>query len=265
MTTVQNVVTFIDGKAPFSLQLGFDNSGLLVGHTDGAVTRILVSLDITQEVVDEACELGAQLIVAHHPIIFHPIKSITDGDPTGRVLLTMIEKGIAGLCVHTNLDAVAHGVNDVLAQQLGLTEIDQLSPMGVDALDQPYGIGRVGTLPCQVSDCATFATQVKSALGSHGVRYVDGGMPVSKVAVGGGACADMIGDAIAKGCDTFVTSDVKYNGFLDAKDLGVNLIDAGHYPTEQVIVPVLCQWLKEGFPQIEVVQTTKHEEVFYYV
>lgn len=265
MTTVQDIISLVDKKAPFSLQLGFDNSGFLIGRAGSEVTKILVSLDITQEVVEEACQLGAQLIVAHHPIIFKPVKSITDGDPTGLTLLSMIEKGIAGLCVHTNLDAVAHGVNDVLAQQLGLTEIDQLSPMGVDALDQPYGIGRVGTLPNPITDCVTFAAQVKSALGSHGVRYVDGGKPISKVAVGGGACADMIGDAIAKGCDTFVTSDVKYNGFLDAKDLGVNLIDAGHYPTEQVIVPVLCQWLKEGFPEIDVVQTTKHEEVFYYV
>lgn len=265
MTTVQDIISLIDTKAPFSLQLGFDNSGFLVGRAKAEVTKVLVSLDITQEVVEEACELGAQLIVAHHPIIFHPVKSITDGDPIGITLLSMIEKGIAGLCVHTNLDAVAHGVNDVLAHQLGLQEIDQLSPIGVDEQGQAYGIGRVGTLPNQVADCATFAAQVKSALGSHGVRYVDGGKPVSKVAVGGGSCADMIGDAIAKGCDTFVTADVKYNGFLDAKDLGVNLIDAGHYPTEQVIVPVLCQWLKEGFPEIDVVQTANHKEVFYYV
>ena len=88
--------------------------------------------------------------------------------------------------------------------------------------------------------------------------------PVRRVAVGGGACADMLRDALALGCDTFVTADVKYNGFLDAKALGVNLIDAGHYPTEQVVVPVLAKWLADGFPQVEVVETTCHKEAFLY-
>lgn len=265
MTTIQDIVTYIDGKAPFALQLGFDNSGLLVGRPDREVTRILLSLDITEEVVAEAAELGAQLIVSHHPIIFHPIKSMTGDTPLGRTLLAMAEQRIGGLCVHTNLDAVAHGVNDVLAEQVGLMDVAQLSPMGVDDKGQPYGIGRVGTLIDGPIDCVSFAKSVKEALGCHGVRYVDAGVPVSKVAVGGGACADMIGEAIALGCDTFVTSDVKYNGFLDAKDLGVNLIDAGHYPTEQVVMPVLAGWLRGQFPQVDVLETAIHEEVYYYL
>src|SRR5699024_10100984 len=107
-----------------------------------------------------------------------------------------------------------------------------------------------------------FAAFVKETLGANGVRYVDARRPVRRAAVGGGACADMLRDALALGCDTFVTADVKYNGFLDAKALGVNLIDAGHYPTEQVVVPVLAKWPSAGFPQVEVAETTCHKEAF---
>ena len=264
MATVREIYQYLDGLAPFALQMDFDNAGFLVGRGDRQVKKILVSLDITREVAEEAGELGAELIVSHHPVIFHPAKSVTDADPDGRVLLALIEKGIAAICAHTNLDAVHGGVNDALARRLGLVQIEQLHQDGTDPAGRPYGIGRVGNtvgLPRYVPEFAAF---VKEALGANGVRYVDARRPVRRVAVGGGACADMLRDALALGCDTFVTADVKYNGFLDAKALGVNLIDAGHYPTEQVVVPVLAKWLADGFPQVEVVETTRHKEAFLY-
>ncbi len=249
MATVREVYQYLDGLAPFSLQMSFDNAGFLVGRGSAQVTRILVSLDITEEVAAEAVELGAELIVSHHPVIFHPAKSITDATPDGRILLALTEGKIAAICAHTNLDAVAGGVNDALAQRLGLVQVEQLHQDGVDAAGRPYGIGRVGNTTGAPSYAPAFAAFVKEALGSNGVRYVDARRPVRRVAVGGGACAGMLGDALALGCDTFVTSDVKYNGFLDAKALGMNLIDAGHYPTEQVVCPVLADWLSRGFPR----------------
>ena len=111
----------------------------------------------------------------------------------------------------------------------------------------------------------TFARFVKERLGSNGVRLVDGGRPVRKVAVGGGSCSDMMGDALALGCDTFVTADVKYDGFLDARALGINLIDAGHFPTEDVVCPVLREWLAQRFPGVEVSISQVHREVFTYL
>ena len=264
MATVREVYQYLDGLAPFSLQMDFDNAGFLVGRGDRTVTKILVSLDITEEVAEEAAGLGAELIVSHHPVIFRPAKSVTDGDPDGRVLLSLVEHGIAAICAHTNLDAVAGGVNDALAQRLGLVQIEQLHQDGVDTSGRPYGIGRVGSTVGAPMYAPAFAAFVKEALGANGVRYVDARRPVRRVAVGGGACADMLRDALALGCDTFVTADVKYNGFLDAKALGVNLIDAGHYPTEQVVVPVLAKWLSAGFPQVEVAETTCHKEAFLY-
>lgn len=263
MVTVKEVFDFLQEKAPFQYQAGFDNSGFLVGRVSRGVRKILVSLDITEEVVDEADRWGADLIVSHHPVIFHPVKSITDDTVTGRILMQLLECGVAAICAHTNLDAVAEGVNDALARALGLEHISQLRQEGVDEQDRPYGIGRAGAVKEQT--LTEFAAFVKDALGANGVRFADGGKPVRKVAVGGGACADMMGDALALGCDTFVTADVKYNGFLDAKALGLNLIDAGHFPTENVVCPVLEGWLRERFPEVEVRRSTVHREGIAYL
>lgn len=263
MVRVKDVFDFLQTKAPFELQMGFDNAGFLVGHRDGEVNRIMVALDITEAVVEEAKEKGCQLIVAHHPVIWGGAKSVTDETPTGRKLLAMIEHGIAGICAHTNLDAVAEGVNDALAEKLGLEDIQQLKQDGVDGQGRPYGIGRVGTVKEQ--NFTDFACFVKESLGSNGIRYVDCGKSVRKVAVGGGSCSDMMGIALALGCDTFVTSDVKYDGFLEARANGLNLIDAGHYPTENVVCPVLKEWLEEAFSEIEVVISERHCEVFAYL
>ena len=265
MATVREIYQYLDGLAPFSLQMDFDNAGFLVGRGDRQVDKILVSLDITEEVVAEAAQLGCQLIVSHHPVIFFPAKSVTDATPDGRILLSLVEHNIAAICAHTNLDAVSGGVNDALARKLGLTNIEQLKQDGVDASGRPYGIGRVGNTAGVPMYAPAFAAFVKEALGANGVRFVDARRPVRRVAVGGGACADMLKDALALGCDTFVTADVKYNGFLDAKALGVNLIDAGHYPTEQVVVPVLAKWLADGFAKVEVLTTQTHKEVLSYL
>lgn len=266
MTTVNEVYRLIDCAAPFETQLSFDNAGFLVGHGEQKVERILVSLDITLEVIEEAKKTGAQLIVSHHPVIFFPVKSITDSEPVGQKLLALTESGISAICAHTNLDAAKDGVNDCLAKQVGLTEIELLTQDGVDRNGNPYGIGRIGVISQGVAaDLPGYAQFVKKALQANGVRYVDAGRPVHKVAVGGGACADMMGDALAKGCDTFVTSDVKYDGFLNAKALGLNLIDAGHFPTENVVIPALAELLKRAFPDVDVACSKGHHEVFSYL
>ena len=263
MTTVAEVFAFLQEKAPFELQEGFDNSGLLVGREDTSVSKILVALDITEQVAQEASEHGAQLIVAHHPVIFGGAMSVTDQTVTGRVLLSLVENGIAAICAHTNLDAVEGGVNDALALRLGLTDIGQLKQSGVDKQGRPYGIGRVGIVPEQ--PLYDFAMAVKRLLGANGIRLVDGGKPVRMVAVGGGACGDMMSDALAQDCDTFVTSDVKYHQFLEARALGLNLVDAGHYPTENVVCTVLRDWLTKRFPQVSTTISQRHAEIFSYL
>lgn len=263
MATVREIYQYLDGLAPFSLQMDFDNAGFLVGRGDRTVDKVLVSLDITEEVVAEAAQLGCQLIVSHHPVIWEGVKQLTDVTPGGDLLLTMAEHGIAAICAHTNLDAVAEGVNDALACKLGLTQVEQLSQDGVDEQGKPYGIGRIGQVEAQSVE--SFAALVKERLDAACVRVVDSGTPVHRVAVGGGSCGSMLGDVVAAGCDTFVTADVKYDVFLAAKAQGLNLLDAGHYPTENVVCPVLEGWLKEAFPDLRVEISQRHREVYHCV
>lgn len=262
MAAVKDIYEKLDGWAPFETQMSFDNAGLLVGRRDREVTGILVALDVTTPVVEEAAALGANLIVAHHPVIFDPVRSITDGTLTGKLLLSMAEHGIAAVCAHTNLDAAQGGVNDCLAQALGLEQIRMLAQDGVDREGRPYGIGRIGMAKEQGSAPEQYAAFVKEKLGAASVRFVDGGKPVCRVAVGGGSCGSMLMDVVNSGCDTFVTADVRYNVFLDAKALGINLMDAGHYATENVVCPTLAGFLKAEYPDMKVSISSSHQEVY---
>ena len=264
MATVKDVYRYLDQKAPFYSQLGFDNSGFLVGRSEKKVQRILVALDITQQVIEEAVQLHADLIVSHHPVIWDAPKSVTDESILGRKLLALISSDIGAICAHTNLDAAKGGVNDILSATLGLTDTALLKTYGTYRDGTEYGIEQVGILQGGPVGLVEFADRVKSLLGSNGVRYADAGRQVHKVAIGGGSCSGSIKSVVAAGCDTFVTADVKYDGFLDAKALGLNLIDAGHYPTENLVCPVLVDWLKTGFPQVEVL-LSKHKEVLNYL
>lgn len=262
MADVRDIYRFMDRIASFHTQEDFDNAGFLVGRGGREVKKVLVALDVTLEVVEEARDMGAELIVAHHPVIFNPVRSVTDETLTGRVLLELTENKIAAICAHTNLDAAHGGVNGCLARALELSEIGQLCQAGVDEKGRPYGIGRTGTAHRPGLSAAQYAAFVKEKLGSACVRYVDGGKPVEKVAVGGGACGSMLEDAVAQGCDTFVTADLKYNQFLDARALGLNLLDAGHFPTENVVCAPLARRLAKEFPQVEVTVSRVHREVY---
>ena len=262
MAVIGDVYEFMNGLAPFSLQMDFDNAGFLVGRRNAEVTRILVSLDITEQVVEEASELGCQLIVSHHPVIFHPLKAATDESVTGSVVLSLIEHRVGAICAHTNLDAVQGGVNDCLAHVLQLSDLEQLHQDGVDANGNPYGIGRVGTPHRQGMSVGAYAAFVKEQLHAASVRFVDNGKPVARVAVGGGSCGSMLADAAAAGCDTFVTADVKHDQYLDAKAMGINLMDAGHYATETVVCPFLVEQLQKAFPYVEVLHTRRHQEPY---
>ena len=265
MTTVQDIYRFIDQVAPFVIQESWDNAGMLVGHWKRPVQKILVTLDITPEVVYEAEKVGADLIVAHHPILFHPAKQVTDGgmDLVGQRVLALAERGIAAICCHTNWDSAQGGVNYVLAKLCGLEKQQILEVSGTDEQGVPYGIGRMGTLPLPVA-LEDYLKLLQGSLEPNGLRYVDGGKPVRRVAVGGGSCADGMHEALEAGCDTFVTADVRYNQFWDAHDLGLNLIDAGHFYTENPVTRVLADTLKRAFPDISVKISETHTDCMKY-
>ena len=213
--TVHDILTFVETLAPLSMKYDWDNVGLLCGSAGQEVHKILVALDPFEGVCREAADKGADLLVTHHPLIFRPRKSVTDGDDVGRSILFLAKHGISALNAHTNLDCAPGGVNDVLAETLGLADVEVLDPLGVDGQGRPWGLLRAGTVADQ--PLVQFLAHVKTRLSAQGLRYVDGGRPVRKVAVGGGACADELPAVLAAGCDTFVTADVKYNEFYDAK------------------------------------------------
>ena len=262
MTTVADILKFVETLAPRSMKMDWDNVGLLCGSRATPVTKVLVALDPFEHVCQEAAAWGAELIVTHHPIIFRPLPSITDETTIGRGLITLIRQDISAINAHTNLDQAPGGVNDVLAKTLGLENVEVVNPCGTTDAGTSWGLLRMGQVEEQPLEA--FLNTVKTKLGCDGLRYVDGGKSVKKVAVGGGACADGFREALAAGCDTFVTSDIKYNQFWDAHDLGLNLIDAGHFHTENPVVALLAEKIAAAFPEIEVKISESHRDCMKY-
>lgn len=239
MATIQEIYHSMDELAPFSLQESWDNSGLLVGDACAQVTRALITLDITHAAVLEAARLGAQLIISHHPVIFHPLKQL----PSDSVVYHLAVAGVGAICAHTNLDIAEGGVNDCLAGVLGLKRIEGFVPAGEGSL------GRIGMLPHPMPPEA-FARHVQQALGDAPVRMCTGGHSVSRVAVCGGAGGNLIYDAIAMGVDALVTGEAKHHELLDAVHAGLTLVDGTHYATEQVVLQPLAGMLSARHPEV---------------
>lgn len=243
--TVQSILDYLWTLAPEAYKMPWDNVGFLLGRKDAPVSKVLVALDASADVAEEASSLGCQLIVTHHPVIFHAQKHVNDADPMTETVLSILERGLAVISMHTNLDCAPGGVNDLLAEGLGLHNVKVLED------GESAGLIRAGECcPVPVEDFAAF---VKQRLSCPGLRYVDGGKPVRRVAVGGGACAEFIALAASHGCDTFVTSDVKYHEFQEARTRGLNLIDAGHFETENPVCARLRDSLAARFPELEVI------------
>ena len=259
MTTVADILKFVETLAPRAMKMDWDNVGLLCGSKMTPVTRVLVALDPFEHVCEEAAQWGAELIVTHHPMIFRPLPSVTDETSIGRGIMTLCRHGISAVNAHTNLDQAPGGVNDELARKLALVNVQVLNPCGTTDDGESWGLLRAGEVPEQPLDA--FLNRVKTLLGCEGLRYVNGGKPVHKVCVGGGSCADGMMEAVAAGCDTFVTADVKYNQFWDAHDLGLNLIDAGHFYTENPVVDLLAKKISAAFPEVEVLFSEQHHDV----
>ena len=253
MITVNDVFAFLNTVAPIDLQMDFDNSGFLIGDGTSAVTSVLIALDITDQVVDEAWSKNVQLIISHHPVIFHPMKNLSL-NPETKKYYSLIRHNISAICLHTNLDIVEGGVNDIL--------LDRLGARCCSALDRDR-CGRIGEYE-EARDLHVFLTYCKERLGAEGLRYYDAGKPVKRIAVMGGAGASAIRDAWMQGCDTFVTADLKYHDFRLAEELGINLIDADHYYTENPVVEMLRQKLSAHFPELRISVSEKHGQIIHF-
>lgn len=255
MPKVNDVLLYLDNLAPRSTKMDFDNVGLLAGFSSSEVNKVIVALDITDEVIEEALIKNADLIVSHHPLFFD-LKSVTDGDRTGRKVVTLLRNGVSAICMHTNLDAAVGGVNDRLAEAVGLKNTELIKADG-SFEGVPYGIGRIGELP-QEASMDKFLPFLKNALNANGLRYHDAGIPVKRVAVLGGSGGSEMMGVISRGCDTYITADIKYDTFLAAKEFGINLIDADHFCTENVVCPALKSWISERFEGVSVEISARH-------
>ena len=254
---MQSIADALNRWAPSKLAEEWDNVGLLTGDPSAGVEKILVCLDAGLGAIERAVEIGAQMIVAHHPLIFRPIKNVRLDRPLGRRLSLLLKNDIAVFAAHTNLDSALDGVNDVLASKLGLIDV---KPLG-DASDEP-SLGRLGRLVEPLSATA-FADHVKRALGASYVRLSDAGsFEIKKVGICGGAGADFIMRAKFYGADAFVTGDVKYHEAQAAIDNGIHVIDAGHFATEHPIVEVIASRLRAEFDGIEIIEFDGETDVF---
>lgn len=236
---VKEMLKFLYTVAPKELACGFDNVGLLVGDENAEINGVLVSLDCFDEVVDRAEDLGANLIVTHHPVIFEGLKSVT----AESIVYKLISKGISAISMHTNLDQTDGGVSDALCDILGLYDVEPITCSDgflirkgfLDTPETPYD----------------FARHIKECLNGS-VKFTAGNRDITTVAVCSGSGADFLNDAVLSGADALVTADVKHHMFLEAGRLGISLYDAGHFNTEDTVVSVLCRDIVGAFPQLDV-------------
>ena len=237
--TVRELYKFFEEKIPRALSCDWDNDGLMVCANDQAeVARVLVALDITAAVAQKAVDEGYDLVVSHHPLIFHPLKAVAPGDAVVNKVIKLLVSGVSAMSFHTRLDAVEGGVNDVLANAIGLQNI---IPFGKDGEE----MGRIGNLasPMRLRE---FAEVVKAAMGAKQVQISDAGKLVSRVAVLGGGGAGESGAAAAAGADTYLTGDLRHDQLTEAPERGMNLIQGGHFWTENLVCNRIRELLLEA-------------------
>lgn len=246
---VQDFSTAIEALAPLELAMEWDNVGLQIGAPQSQVKTILVTLTVTMDTVQIARAQGVDLIVAHHPVIFKPLRQIRTDHPEGTLLNALLRHDISVYVAHTNLDQAAYGLNYWLAREVGLENSRVLIPVhgSTDA-----GLGRIGDIaPIALGD---FAEQLEGLWGDR-VRVVgDGKQTIARVALVGGSGGDFVQQAKDAGADVLVTGDVSYHDAMDARSVGLAVLDAGHFATERVMVSEVAQYLEDRFENVHILQ-----------
>lgn len=249
VATILDACNFLDQFAPTRLAEDWDNVGLLVGDSKGIASKIMTCLTVTPDTVSEAIDRGADMIVAHHPLPFRAIKRITTDTIPSKMIWQLIRAGVSIYSPHTGFDSASTGINQMLAERLGVNDAQPLQPIENDP--DGLGSGRYGT-----TDVKTFGNLIDSCkqqfglTGLHVVGAVEN--PVQKIAMACGSGGSFLGKAIAKGCDTFVTGETTFHTCLEAESSGVNLLLLGHFSSERFAVEVLAAKLASEFADLEV-------------
>lgn len=263
MVVLDNITSFLNKKFPESLKEPWDNVGLMTGDRTKEISKVLVCLDVTSDTVKEAEDFGAELIISHHPLIFSPVKKIVENEENGSILRALIQKDISVYSMHTNFDKALGGMNDLLCQKLGLCDAREYYE---DELLMPNGkmcenFGRAAKLSSPMT-LDEFADFVKISLDCRAIKvFGDGDDRVSKVALCTGSGGDMIYAAYNSGADVYLTADLGHHDAQTAAELGINLVDAGHFETENIICEFLYDLLSEEFPDLLIKKS--HSEPFF--
>ena len=256
---VKDITTVIEQFAPLSIQEGWDNSGLCIGSPDAPVTSILLGLDCTPELVDEAIACGADMIVTHHPLIFSGLKKITPDNIVGEAVIKAIKAGISIYAAHTNADKVIAGVSGAMAARLSLENVQILDEDG-----EGTGLGVVGDLPEPISAEEAIAL-VKDRFSLKAIRTsrpLEG--KISRVARCGGSGGSLISAAVRSGAQLYISGDISYHNFFTKE--GFMIMDIGHYESEIEIVDILFSLLKKNFPNfaVRITQNIYNNPIFYF-
>ena len=240
MVTVRDIDAFMTKIAPKELSEEWDNDGIMLcGNFDGRVSKVLCALEVSEKLVSYAVENGFDLVVTHHPFIFRKLPRI-DGKSYEKIA-PLIKNGISVLSYHTRLDSADGGVNDTLANVLGLCDVAGFG-------GESGKLGRIGNV--KETTFEEFGKHLLTVLGCKNIRACDGGKPIKRVAVVGGSGKDFLFDAAFSGADAFVTSEIPHHLYEEAKNLGMSLYDCGHYYTENCISVEISQMIKNEFPKV---------------
>ena len=256
---VKDIISVIEGFAPLSVQEGWDNSGLCIGSPEDEVNGVLVALDCTPELVDEAIAAGADMIVTHHPLIFSGLKKISPQTQVGRAVIKAVKAGVSIYAAHTSADKVLAGVSGDMARKLGLEDVEILQKDGEDV-----GLGVVGNLqePLSSEDVIRLVKERFGLKVAKVSRPLEG--KVSRVAMCGGSGGSLLGEARKSGAQLYISGDISYHNFF-AED-GFMIMDIGHYESEIGIVEILFSLIKKNFPTfaVRITQNLNSNPIYYF-
>ena len=258
MIKVNNIINEMDLLAPTYLKEDFDNVGLMVGDKNKEVKKVLLALDCTLKVIEEAKKENVELIITHHPLIFKRPSSITTDTLQGKKIIELIKNDISLYSSHTNLDSVENGLNDTIVSILGF---DNSKILEKNKRDDKAGLGRIVSLKesIQLED---LISKIKKSLNINNLRVVKGKDKVNKIAIINGSGQDFIGKAVALGADCIITGDTTYHFASDYKEMEISILDVGHFASEQITFFNVMENLKEKFKDVEFITSTVEEDPF---
>lgn len=258
MIKVNNIIKEMELLAPTYLKEDFDNVGLMVGDKNKEVKKVLLALDCTLKVIEEAKKENVELIITHHPLIFKRPSSITTDTLQGKKIIELIKNDISLYSSHTNLDSVENGLNDTIVSILGF---DNFKILEKNKKDDKAGLGRIVSLneSIQLED---LISKIKKSLNINNLRVVKGKDKVNKIAIINGSGQDFIGKAVALGADCIITGDTTYHFASDYKEMEISILDVGHFASEQITFFNVMENLKEKFKDVEFITSTVEEDPF---